>query len=912
MKTRIKIIAFFLPLLLLSTYSQAQDGSLDLSFGTGGIVTTNISNTEEEAKAVCVQPDGKTLVLGHYVNGSKKDIVIIRYYVNGTMDNSFGTNGIVKLHITACGNVGTSICLQPDGKILVGGYITSSAGVDFIIARYNSNGSLDTSFGTVGYTTLDLGGNTSDRLYDIQLQPDGKILAAGVGLNSFAIVRCNSNGSLDTSFDFDGKVTTSFANSTTSLANAMALQPDGKILLVGLAYINNSPVVALARYNSNGSLDLSFNSDGMVTTNVGAGPERAYGVDIQTDGKILVVGYSTSSHFFLIRYNSNGNLDTSFDTDGIIITTNIVTARGGQPFKVKQLPSGKILIAGHLMSSNLRQFALIRYNNDGSLDTSFGFGGIATTVIGNGSTAYAMDLQPNGKIVLAGVSFNGINDDFALVRYNSDGSLDLSFSNDGIITTSVREASFDYAYDVCLQPDGKILITGDFNNGPHSNVAVVRYNADGSLDPSFGSGGIATASSGSNNNDWASAIALQPNGKIVVAGYSMLGVGLDRDFHLFQFNSDGSLDDSFGLGGMTSTSIGNNNSDYIKDLKIQPNGKILVAGYSYNGTKSDFTLIRYNSNGDLDPSFSIGGIATTVIGNGSAAYAMDLQPSGKIVLVGSTSNGTDNDFAVVRYNSNGSLDSSFDFDGIVGTPIENSDDIAFAVKTLPNGKTLVGGNTDIGIAFVQYNIDGSLDTTFGTDGIVSIPSSNSFGSLSDIYIQPNGKILCMGYFSINSFEHDFAMARLNSNGSVDSTFGTNGIVINSIGSSTSVAYAVSMQPDGKILAIGTSEGASSAMDFTVVRYNNPTINVNYVESNLLNLSIYPNPFKTTTTIEFGTTVDNAELSIYSIFGQKLKTITNISDSKIHLNREELASGIYIISLTQNKKMIATEQIVIMD
>ena len=251
-------------------------------------------------------------------------------------------------------------------------------------------------------------------------------LAVSLGLPAYA-----APGDLDTTFSTDGKVTGTFDGSGISAVHDVAIQQDGKILVVGLTTSGTSGTedFGLARYNTDGSLDTSFDGDGRVTTDVSAGDTIAYSVAIQSNGKIIVAGLSeTSSNnwdFALVRYASNGSLDTSFDSDG-----KVTTDFSGQNDTISEIQiqsDSKIVAAGYRSdSASYTSFALARYNADGSLDTSFDGDGKVTTDFGVGSWGYGLDIRSNGKIIVAGQAYSGPtgDTDFAVARYNSDGSLD--------------------------------------------------------------------------------------------------------------------------------------------------------------------------------------------------------------------------------------------------------------------------------------------------------------------------------------------------------------------------------------------------------------------------------------------------------------------------------------------------------
>ncbi|MEH2286309.1 DUF4347 domain-containing protein, partial [Nostoc sp.] len=403
------------------------------------------------------------------------------------LDTSFGGGGIVTTEFNnsplglPSADVGRSITLQADGKIIVAGL----SNTDFALARYNSDGSPDTSFSSDGklITDFSTGGFLSvpstDVGYSVTVQANGKIIVAGQANGNFGLARYNTNGSLDTSFNGTGKVTTDFG--FVEIGYSVAVQADGKIIVAGLSNTD----FALARYNTNGSLDTSFNGTGKVTTDFGfIAVDTGYSVAVQADGKILVAGQANAD-FALARYNTNGSLDTSFNGTGKVTTefnNSLGLPSADVGYSVAVQADGKILVAGQ---SNI-DFALARYNSNGSLDTSFSSDGKVTTNFGSlfglptVDIGYSVAIQPDGKILVAGIdtSLTSLTD-FAVVRYNSDGSLDTSFNNGGAITTNLGLLSADVGYQLTLQPDGKILVAG--NNTTVlglTDFAVVRYSVN--------------------------------------------------------------------------------------------------------------------------------------------------------------------------------------------------------------------------------------------------------------------------------------------------------------------------------------------------------------------------------------------------------------------------------------------------
>ena len=399
----------------------AQPGALDLTFGINGIVTTSIDTNSANGYSVAIQTDGKIVMVGNSGPTINRDFAIVRYNTNGTLDNSFGNNGIVTTDIGAESDEAYDVAIQSDGKILVVGHSKFGQYNDFSAVRYNTDGSLDSTFSNDGKVSTSLG--TYDYAYSVVIQNDGKIILGGTSYDAFtnqffALVRYNSDGSLDSTFDNDGKVTTLY-NIYGDGANNLTIQTDGKIVVVGMSRNSLNSDLAVLRYNSNGSLDPTFDFDGIATTSFSDGNDGALSVAIQNDGKILVAGASSignnNFNFAMARYNTNGSLDLTFNNDGIV-TTPIGNSANG--YSVALQSDGKIILGGFSSSVNNSDFTLARYNTNGSLDSNFGNNGIVITPIGNFALGLSVALENNGKIILAGYSFNGSDYEFALARYN--------------------------------------------------------------------------------------------------------------------------------------------------------------------------------------------------------------------------------------------------------------------------------------------------------------------------------------------------------------------------------------------------------------------------------------------------------------------------------------------------------------
>ncbi|HSH62236.1 MAG TPA: hypothetical protein VK988_21830 [Acidimicrobiales bacterium] len=423
-------LAVLLASMLLPVPASAAIGDLDTTFSADGKVTTDLG-ADEAAHGVAMQRDGKIVVVGETRDDEvEASFALARYNPDGTLDASFDGDGKVTADFGGSSDSATSVAIQPDGKIVASGYVIyGDAFVDFALARFNADGSLDATFDGDGKFTTEVECGpglqcSQDDIASVMLQADGKIVAAGSSDSDVALARYNTNGSLDASFDGDGKVTTDFSGGDDS-AEAAAIQADGRIVVVGTAGSGTnyfSGDLALARYNTNGSLDASFDGDGKVTTDFsGVGDasvvDVANAVAIHADGRIVIAGEVipfASPHppldFVLARYNANGSLDASFDGDGKVTTD--FSGRDDFAEAVAVQPDGNIVAAGGAGPD----FALARYRPNGSPDDSFdGDGQVTTDFSGGGDVISAVAIQADAKIVAAGAA----GSDFALARYQA-------------------------------------------------------------------------------------------------------------------------------------------------------------------------------------------------------------------------------------------------------------------------------------------------------------------------------------------------------------------------------------------------------------------------------------------------------------------------------------------------------------
>ena len=744
----------------------AQAGRLDTSFGKNGIVTADLGkeyNFPTYAASTIITDSNGSIYLTEL-----SQTYVSKRHSDGSRDVNYGNKG----YSADAGFTFQKAAMQPDGKIVGVGVINAGSGIDFAVVRYNKNGNLDSSFSGDGKQTIDFStaasGVSSDYANAVTVQPDGKIIVAGRsdirklsgGTQAFLrLARCNSDGSPDSTFDNDGKQESTIPYYFDRCI--LAVQQDGKIVVAG------NFLSRLVRFNANGTLDSTFKAE------ISEGAEAFYSVNsmvIQKDGKIVIessLGYDRLKNL-LYRFNTDGSLDSSFSGDGkqplrfgsdiaLQAGGKIIVTSAGSLYRYKTDGSidstfgkngkqsiadsvrsrlvvvqqdGKILVGGGSIGpdGSLTYFALARFSSDGKPDKTFDKNGVVTDNFHAGNTTFKNTVvQKDGKILAAGQTWNGNSFDFVIARYNTNGSPDSTFSNDGILITGITFKLNDYGNantSIALQSDGKIVAAGDYT--------LARYNADGSADNTFsGDGKLVT-----DTTTYIGAIAIQSDNKMVAG--QIYRAFFDIDPAVVRYNTDGSVDKTFGAGGkhlIKNPNPGGSNSLGIHFITFQKNGKIVVTGSS-----PGVVVARLNTDGSTDSTFNNeGAVELPIYGLGSAA----IQNDGKIV-VGAFETFRNNYNYAVRLNNDGKSDSSFSGTGINRVSIKNGlsipsvDNGNFAVIQ-KNGKILV-----LGAAITRYNTNGHLDSTFGNNGIQATQASDNNIFRNSIAISDN-KLYAVGY-----------------------------------------------------------------------------------------------------------------------------------------------------------------------
>ncbi|MDN3656473.1 T9SS type A sorting domain-containing protein [Ferruginibacter paludis] len=764
------------------------DGSVDASYGLNGY-SDQIQVTSPYG---VLQPDGKMVLLGKTPDADL--ITLVRLTKNGLLDKTFGKDGIINTNLTRvplfAQSYGTSVnkalAIQNDGKIVVGGGVDNplaqindpiANAADFAIMRYTADGIPDSSFNKTGVVTSGFpliyikpqkGG---DIIFHIQnatvtglvILSNGKIVATGnakVDLTActLAIACINRDGNIDSTFGNNGQQI--IASPGQALFNpVVASQKDDKIIVAGGTNYGN---YSLFRFNSNGVLDSSFSGTGTRPFNNVSKPPVF--IDVQKSGKIILGSYlsnGSNANVAITRLNGDGSNDNAFGNSGLLTTdiSTIIPSYLSSSIYLDCLAlddNDNILIgASTIDSTDHTNTLLAKYDSNGNVVAGFGVNGKYTINYNQGNTNFtAAAVQNNGKLITAGKTWNGNYYDIAVVRYNTNGSLDQTFGSNGKVITNVGIVSD--VKGVAITPGGKIIVGATADN----HFAINRYNADGSLDNNFSSNGKQIVAM--HNQDFLRGVSVQPDGKILAYGQS-IDSALDIYGYAYpnyassivRLNVNGELDNTFNNTGLVlipSPAVGE--PQEVTSAVVQTDGKIVVSGSAWNvNYPSGLQLIRLNVNGNLDTSFGNGGIQTSYFMPATHYFGgqLALQGDGKLLATGYSQGVYENYTQIItaRYNVNGSPDTSFGNNGYHTTQftVDNIIYHPYFLSLSNEGKILSGGASGNLMIVSLLNTDGSLDSTFKQN---EVPFSfiNLSNSVPESQLFSNGKLYVSGYSQI--------------------------------------------------------------------------------------------------------------------------------------------------------------------
>jgi uncharacterized delta-60 repeat protein len=684
------------------------DGTIDSGFANNGysVVVSMV------VEAAAMQADGKIVIAG--AKNGQIGFMLARYNADGSLDASFGNGGITTTDFaTSTFDFLTDVAITPSGNIIAGGLSNRTGVTQFTLVQYNSSGAIDNSFGVNGIVTTAFFGHDQSSLNSLAVQPDGKIIAAGQaftnGNGNFAIARYNMDGTPDASFNFTGQTTTDISSRDVVLS--VIYSSYGRIYTGGYTTDNfGVRHFTTASYNIDGTPDVGFNGTGFLISTFGSGFEICANVKQQPDGKLIASGNTVDdplgNDIVLTRINVDGTIDNGFGTNGNgQIRADINNGYDEGAYLILQ-PDGKIITGGSRMefiSGFDQRFSGFRFNNSGTPDAGFGNGGSFAEIIYSSFLEYNAIFQQNDGKVLAVRSTNDGTFSQSLCRFNANGSVDDSFGNNGVLFLDNAGGS------AVFQPDGKLLIlnVGGRNN---DDIKIVRHNTDGSVDAGFGNAGTVITDLG--NFEGAAIVTFQPDGKFLAGGVSRDNNG--GDFLILRYNADGSIDNSFGANG--SVVINNSNEDGVSYIALAPDGKILFAGT----TLTFFPIFeihayigRLNANGSIDMSFADQGKKILNRGNNETMGNIAVQNNNKIVYT-AYENASNNIPYLGRLNEDGSTDNSFGQNGIAAT-------FGNVLTLLPNQRIITTGikfneRNDIDFVMDAFTADGQPDVTFGNNG----------------------------------------------------------------------------------------------------------------------------------------------------------------------------------------------------
>jgi uncharacterized delta-60 repeat protein len=668
-------------------------GAPDVAFGAGGRSVYNLGPNDSFTSLAL---DGSAVFAAGAVETRPGDsaALLARFTASGALDPSFSGDGFVVEDLGPTYDSAADVALQPDGRVvIVASGSTSTESFDAYVARYTPGGAADASFGTGGKVAVNFG--TSRNLFNaVGLMPDGRIVAGGYtfpypNARRAAFARLMPDGSFDPSFDGDGKAVIPnppplpFRDEQAAIANAMAVLPNGSIYYAGTDAVDAFPFNP-ARLTPAGQLDPAFGHGGrglsrvQVSAHTSPFSTPAANVVVQADNTVVFAGVGYPSRaanelanggFYLTRRNADGSLDTTFGDRG-----DVLTSYAGRDLNLKELialPGGKLLAGGSAsgVPDTTSDFAVARYNADGSPDASFGNGGLVLTDFATYDRLNDVAVDRNGKILAAGGTGGRFGEDLTVARYNPDGSLDTTFGAGG----RAVHADLGTATYVIPLPDGTMLV-GNYGQ-------IVRLRADGSIDPTFHAIELPSPENEDGealDHDEIYDVEVLPDGRFVTAGGFINNLtDDDLDYYdyaimLARYNADGTPDTTFGTGGRVQQRFDEAQSVIANALSVQADGKLVVGGTDRPGeAETNSYLARFNPDGSLDSSFGLDGKTFTgrtdlnVEGwppdPGTPVMDIALAPDGKIVTAGG---GFWGGYEIRRYvaASNAAGDTTFDVD----------------------------------------------------------------------------------------------------------------------------------------------------------------------------------------------------------------------------------------------------------
>lgn len=865
-------LSFFLILFACKSNAQA----LDPAFGTGGIVKTELSNGYAGAYAFydgLQQSDGKIIYVGSAG-------LIVRYNTDGTKDSSFNQVGFRNL-IGNTYNI-QSVILQSDNKILVGGIN--------IVTRLNTDGTTDSTFNANGIRTIN-SGSFPFNIKSLDIQSDGKILIAGYvsnGTNNdFGIARLNPDGSFDTTFDSDGIKTIAIGTGNDQ-AFTVKIQSDNKIVLGGDTFNGTKYNYAVARLNTDGSLDSTFNLTGKVTTSLSTSND--YGRKLIIDFDQIVLLGASNNNLALVRYNSNGVLDSNLSGTGKLIMslpislTTISNNTNPHVFpKIYINPQGRYVISCTTSSD----FKVLQLNYSGSLYNTFGGGTGMVQINNQNDTSSILFRKSNGSIVTGGTSSSPTTGGLI-------SEVELNNSTGAIINNLERRIlDGQNITDLIVQMnDGGYLC---FVRSAHPKL--VKYTSSGSIDTSFGINGVFDFNDYGGLNK--AALTRVINNKIYVSLRNLL----------YKLNIDGTPDLSFNGTGMIDTSLMTSYEIFeVNTFIVLNNGKIIIANEGYNSSTSSYlnSFLKINSDGTIDNSFGTTGILKKkMINDPNYTYreypwSSYLTNDNKIIIISDAENvNLSNRKSILCFKMDefGNNDTTFGNNGMIHI-VEPYDLVHFKGNLNANNDLFIGFSYINGdTSTIKVKPNGTIDLALGVNGYVNDLTDGIYLSVFPLI---DGSFIKAGIRN-----NHFSTLKYLSNGVLDLSFGNNGEIVTPIDDSSEIRDVI-VDQNGKIVVAGKSNLNSVRSYNALARYE-LNLGILSFENNFSNIKLYPNPIENEAKIDFELKQNEIlDIFVYDIQGRVVQTIVSKKEFNLGNNSinfvigSTLKTGNYFVKINSNQ------------
>ncbi|MFN8304698.1 MAG: T9SS type A sorting domain-containing protein [Saprospiraceae bacterium] len=911
MKKHHSLLLFFAGACLWPSFSgqvNAQNpGSPDSGFGQSGRVIQNLSQSFELAYGCAVLPDGKIIAGGDFWTGKKDFVFASRHLPDGSLDASFANNGYAYYGNETVDFLPFAMTVQPDGKILSAGWQFDGQSTNGFVVRMLPDGSPDLAFGTNGAFIYDAIG-ASDQFNAIAMDANGRIVVAGRSnqgaSNEAVVVRLLANGALDTGFGTNGVATLNALSGVSSIFYGLDVLPNGGLVCSGS---RSGGVGIVARFNSDGTPFVNFGDGGLVTLDNSQGSTQLFAVSVQNNSQFVAAGFrniNIGRAFLLVRLLANGTLDNTFGNNG---ESQLLIGSSNTLRDVLPLANGKILAAGYMTGPDqISRAALVRFDSDGTVDLTFNPQPPAVS-----SGFYHLETLPDGRILASGFRAGSTGYDLALASFLPDGASDTDFGDTGLgWQVQNLDNGSDVLHQMALGTDATLWTSNEL--AVQGTYALAHYSDNGNLLSAQG------MPQQLNGVQFPSDFIVQPDGKLLFGG----GLGADM-LGLARWLPDGTPDNSFGDQGTLATTVGALEGLTVYSLAAQNDGKMLVQFEAYNSGNFSYDqyLARFLPDGSPDLSWNSTGLLNLSENQDLLGiYTLEVLPNQKILVGGSYNYGEK--AYIARLMPNGSTDYTFGVSGAFKFDLGLGDsEIVRDLAIDSDGRILAAFNSDVSghsTGVLRLSPNGNLDLSFGDNGLVLVPNDHVPTAYEDFYdgpqvaVQSNGRVLLSTYRGSNA---DFALYCFLSNGQPDTDFGLNGLSKLDLQGHNDFPTDLLIMPDGGILQGGTT---SNGFDFDValVRYlPNLTVGAPFPGDGPQEVLVYPNPLGPASILTYlNPEPGSVTIRLEDSQGRTVQTFFSgwqpAGEQSVELRPESgLAAGWYVCRVATEKGDVAVKVVV---